>query len=52
MKETLTMAATTIKEINNQYSYKDENPNGKTDASLVSCAQCENYNELTSMMRS
>lgn len=46
------MAATTIKEINNQYSYKDENPNGKTDASLVSCAQCENYNELTSMMRS
>lgn len=40
------MAAKTIKEINNKYSYTDENPGGKTDASLVSCAQCENYNEL------
>ncbi|SEJ95308.1 hypothetical protein [Pseudomonas sp. NFR16] len=37
---------TTIREINDKYSYKDENPNGKRDAALVSCAQCDDYNEL------
>ncbi|MBI0395032.1 hypothetical protein [Acinetobacter bereziniae] len=40
------MSAKTIQEINSQYNYKDENPGGKGDNSLVSCAQCEDYNEL------
>ncbi|TNL53298.1 hypothetical protein [Acinetobacter bereziniae] len=40
------MSAKTIQEINSQYNYKDENPGGKGDSSLVSCAQCEGYNEL------
>ncbi|MNH29412.1 hypothetical protein D3C79_896430 [compost metagenome] len=39
--------AKTISDINAKYSYKDENPGGKRDASLVSCAQCEDYNELS-----
>ncbi|MEX5592499.1 hypothetical protein [Pseudomonas orientalis] len=37
---------TTIREINDKYSYTDENPGGKRDAALVSCAQCKDYNEL------
>ncbi|MCQ9470997.1 DUF2853 family protein [Pseudomonas alliivorans] len=37
---------TTISEINAKYSYTDENPGGKHDAALVSCAQCGDYNEL------
>ena len=40
------MSAKTIQDINKQYSYKDENPGGKGDDSLVSCARCEEYNEL------
>jgi len=37
---------TKIREINDKYSYTDENPGGKRDAALVSCAQCKDYNEL------
>jgi len=46
-QEAMNMAKpTTISEINAKYSYTDENPGGKRDASLVSCAQCDDYNEL------
>ncbi|OLU26467.1 hypothetical protein [Pseudomonas sp. PA27(2017)] len=38
--------AKNISDINDQYSYSDENPGGKRDSSLVSCAQCGDYNEL------
>lgn len=36
----------TIKNINDQYDYKDEVPQGKGDALKVSCGQSNNYNEL------
>lgn len=39
--------AKTISDINDKYHYKDENPGGKRDAKLVSCAQCDDYNELS-----
>ncbi|WP_053160618.1 hypothetical protein [Pseudomonas sp. P1.8] len=39
--------AKTISDINDKYDYKDENPGGKQDAKLVSCAQCGEYNELS-----
>uniref|UniRef100_A6VSU5 Uncharacterized protein n=1 Tax=Marinomonas sp. (strain MWYL1) TaxID=400668 RepID=A6VSU5_MARMS len=37
---------TTIQEINDQYSYEDTTPGGKTDKKWVSCGQDSNYNEL------
>ena len=40
------MAVTTIKEINDQYSYEDKKAGGSKDSSLVSCGQCTGYNEL------
>ncbi|WP_321860549.1 hypothetical protein [Pseudomonas paraveronii] len=39
--------AKTNSDINDKYHYKDENPGGKRDAKLVSCAQCDDYNELS-----
>ncbi|WP_243055258.1 hypothetical protein [Pseudomonas sp. BP01] len=39
--------AKTISDINDKYDYTDENPGGKQDAKLVSCAQCGDYNELS-----
>lgn len=41
------MTVTTIADINKKYSYEDEKPGGKRDASLVSCGQCGDYNELS-----
>lgn len=35
-----------IQGINNQYSYRDENPGGKKDSTRVSCGQDGSYNEL------
>ena len=37
---------TSIKEINDKYEYEDTKGGGKRDASLVSCGQCGDYNEL------
>lgn len=37
---------TSIKDINDQYDYEDAKGGGKRDASLVSCGQCGDYNEL------
>lgn len=39
--------AKTIKEINDQFDYKDEYPGGKKDPSLVACGQDGDYNELS-----
>ncbi|MEL0614008.1 hypothetical protein [Marinomonas arenicola] len=36
----------TIRDINDKFSYTDENPGGKRDDSLVSCGQNGSYNEL------
>ncbi|MCM2131962.1 hypothetical protein [Larsenimonas rhizosphaerae] len=36
-----------IKDINDQYDYKDEMPNGEGDSELVACGQNGNYNELS-----
>jgi hypothetical protein len=35
-----------IKDINDQFNYKDEIPGGKKDSPLVSCGQSGDYNEL------
>ncbi|KKO45214.1 hypothetical protein WG68_12295 [Arsukibacterium ikkense] len=40
------MSAKTIREINDKYRYEDKKPGGARDNSLVSCAQCDGYNEL------
>lgn len=37
---------TSVEDINSQYDYEDTKGGGKRDASLVSCGQCTNYNEL------
>ena len=40
------MTVKTIQDINDKYDYDDTENGGSNDASLVSCGQCENYNEL------
>ncbi|CEI52860.1 MULTISPECIES: hypothetical protein [Acinetobacter] len=40
------MSAKTIQDINKQYNYEDGNPGGEKDGPLVSCGQCNGYNEL------
>lgn len=41
------MAVSSIKEINDKYSYEDTKANGKGDAPQVSCGQQGDYNELS-----
>ncbi len=35
-----------IEDINKQFDYKDEHPQGKGDKKKVACGQCGDYNEL------
>ncbi|WP_300671543.1 hypothetical protein [Desulfoluna sp.] len=35
-----------IKDINDQYDYKDEKPKGDGDSPVVACGQNDSYNEL------
>lgn len=46
LRELSKTSPTSIKDINDQYDYEDTKGGGKRDASLVSCGQCGDYNEL------